>query len=300
MPKIKIITGPTASGKSSYAIDVARGCNGVIINADSMQLYKDLPILTAQPSEDEQEGFPHKLYSILDSNDRSDAVLWAKLATAEINECFKNGQTPVLVGGTGFYLKALIEGLSPIPEIPIETRHFTEKLQIMVGNPAFHELLKARDPEIAEKIHPHNTQRLVHAWEVLEATGKPLSYWQSLPKEGPDKNWKFEIVVLLPEREKLYRNIDKRFDIMLNNKVMNEVIALYKRVEKGEVEKDANIIVAHGYRALRDYHLGLKTIEEAREIGTKDTRHYAKRQFTWFRNQIKKTNNIESVTYLEV
>ena len=170
----------------------------------------------------------------------------------------------------------------------------------MTGNPGFYELVKARDPEIAEKLDPYNTQRLIHAWEVMEATGKPLSYWQSLPKEAPPENWHFDVTVLMPEREKLYTNIEKRFDMMLDDKVMDEVIALYKRVKKGEVAEDATIIVAHGYRALRDYHLGEKTLEEAREIGIIDTRHYAKRQFTWFKNQIKQDGNVKSVTYMDI
>jgi tRNA dimethylallyltransferase len=296
---IKVIAGPTASGKSAYAIEIAKECNGVIINADSMQLYKDLPILTAQPSEEEQAQVPHKLYGVLDGSDRSDAMRWVGMAKAEIETCFENGQTPILVGGTGFYLKALMEGLSPLPEVPIEVRRFTTKLQETTGNPAFHALLKAKDPETAEKLDPYNTQRLIHAWEVLEATGKPLSYWQSLPKNAPSKDWAFEVLILIPDREKLYSNIEKRFDMMLNNNVMDEVRALTRRVENGAVEEDANIIIAHGFRALRDYHLGNKTLEEARDIGVIDTRHYAKRQFTWFRNQVKSAPNLESIEYIE-
>ena len=297
---IKVIAGPTASGKSGYALELAQTCNGVVINSDSMQVYKDLPILTAQPSLEEQSICPHRLYSVLDGSERFNAQRWVEMAKSEINKCIEQGQTPMLVGGTGFYLKALMEGLSPMPDVPMEVRHFTEKLQVMTGNPAFYELVKARDPEIAEKLDPYNTQRLVHAWGVMEATGKPLSYWQSLPKKAPPKSWEFDVTVLLPEREKLYQNIEKRFDIMLQGDVMDEVTALYDRVKKGEVPEDATIIVAHGYRALRDYYLKEKTIEEARDIGIIDTRHYAKRQFTWFRNQIKEEGNVKSVTYTDI
>lgn len=299
-PPIKVIVGPTASGKSSYAIDIAKDCNGVIINADSMQLYKDLPILTAQPSDDEQKQCPHRLYSVLDGAERSDAMRWVDMAKAEIQTCFDNGQTPILVGGTGFYIKALMEGLSPLPDIPKSVRDFTTKLQDMIGNPGFHAMLSVKDPDSAAKLDPHNTQRLIHAWEVLEATGKPLSYWQSLPKEGVPMNWMFEVIILMPDREKLYANIEKRFDMMLTGSVMEEVRALTKRVEKGDVDNDANIIVAHGFRALRDYHQGTKTLDEAREIAMQDTRNYAKRQFTWFKNQVKDAPNITSITYLEV
>jgi len=286
---INVIAGPTASGKSSYALGIAKENNGVIINADSMQLYKDLPILTAQPSDQEQAHAPHKLYGVLDGAQRSDAMRWTEMAKAEITACFEAGKMPILVGGTGFYLKTLMEGLSPLPEIPLDIRRFTTKLQETTGNPAFHALLAARDPESAAKLDPYNTQRLIHAWEVLEATGKPLSYWQSLPKNGPSAEWEFKVVVLMPEREKLYQNIEKRFDHMLEKNVMEEVRALTKRIEDGAVDEDANIVIAHGFRALRAYHLGEKTLEEAREIGVIDTRHYAKRQFTWFRHQLKQT-----------
>ncbi len=300
MPTIKIIAGPTASGKSSYALEVARQCDGVIINADSMQIYKDLPILTAQPPLEEQEDIPHRLYSVLDGAHRFDAVQWSNMAKAEIETCFKNDQTPILVGGTGFYLKALMEGLSPIPDIPLEIRHFTEKLQEMTGNPGFHALLKAKDPTLSEKLDPMNTQRLIHAWEVLEATGKPLSYWQSLPKDAPPQEWAFEVTLLLPAREKLYQNIENRFDEMLDKNVMEEVITLHTRIENGEVAEDATIIVAHGYRALRDYHLGLKSLEEVRSIGIIDTRRYAKRQYTWFKNQIKEEGNVKKLTFVDI
>ncbi len=298
--KIKVIAGPTASGKSSYALGLAQNNNGVVINADSMQLYKDLPMLTAQPTLEERALTPHKLYSVLDASQPSDAMRWAEMAKKEIQECLDQGKTPIITGGTGFYLKVLMEGLSPMPDVPEETRAFATKLQDTMGNPAFHALLAAKDPESAQKIDPYNTQRLIHAWEVLEATGKPLSYWQSLPKEGVVKDWEFDITILLPERERLYQNIEKRFDMMLNNNVMDEVRALHRRVEKGEVKPTANIIVAHGYRALRDYHLGEKTLDEARTIGIQDTRHYAKRQFTWFKNQIKQTQNITKLNYIDI
>ncbi len=297
---IKVIAGPTASGKSGYALKLAQEINGVVINADSMQVYKDLPILTAQPSMEEQSICPHELYSVLDGSERFNAQLWVEMAKVEIEKCIEQGKTPMLVGGTGFYLKALMEGLSPMPDVPTEVRHFTEKLQEMTGNPAFYELVKGRDPEIAEKLDPYNTQRLVHAWGVMEATCKPLSYWQSLPKKAPPSSWEFDVTVLLPDREKLYQNIEKRFDIMLEDNVMDEVVALYERVKKGEVPEDATIIVAHGYRALRDYYLKEKTLEEARKIGIMDTRHYAKRQFTWFKNQVKQEGNVKSVTYMDI
>ncbi len=296
-PPIQVITGPTASGKSSYALEIARACNGVIINADSMQVYKDLPILTAQPSPVEQQSVPHRLYGILDGAERFNAMRWRDMACREIVSCFENKQTPILVGGTGFYLKALMEGLSPIPDIPLEIREFSTKLQERIGTPGFYTLLSARDPTLSKKIDPYNKQRLIHAWEVLEATGKSLSYWQSLPKETPPKEWVFEVTVFSPQREKLYDSIEKRFDAMLENNVMEEVIELIHRIQKGEVDEHATILVAHGFRALRDVHLGHKTLEEARNIGIIDTRHYAKRQFTWFKNQLKVEGAIKSLSY---
>jgi len=297
---IKIITGPTASGKTAYALEMAKHEDGVIINADSMQLYKDLPILSAHPSDTEKAQAPHKLYGVLDATDHCDAVKWADMAKQEIELCFKNNKTPILVGGTGFYLKALMEGLSPIPEVPKDIRDFATKLQQTTGNPAFHTLLSARDPEIADKIDPYNTQRLIHAWEVLEATGKPLSYWHSLPKEGPKASWEFDVIVLMPDREKLYQKIEKRFDQMLEQNALDEVRVLSKRIKDGDVDEDANINITLGFRPLRDYHQGTVTLEEAREKSVTDTRRYAKRQLTWVRHQIKQTGNVKSLTYMDI
>ncbi|MAQ71579.1 MAG: tRNA (adenosine(37)-N6)-dimethylallyltransferase MiaA [Alphaproteobacteria bacterium] len=293
---ISIVAGPTASGKSAYALELGTKKGGCVINADAMQLYKELPILTAQPSYEEQSQSPHRLYGVLDASERINAARWCILAKKEIERCFKEGLHPILTGGTGFYLKALTEGLSPIPDTSDEMRRNSLARARETGSEKFHLEVSQFDPELAKRVNPNDTQRLAHGWAVFHETGKALSEWQKLPKMPPPANWKFEVVLILPEREMLYERIKRRFDLMLENNVMDEVSDLSKRIDKNEVESDANIIIAHGFRALRDYLQGKKTLEEARETGITDTRHYAKRQYTWFRHQIKEdAYNIQSV-----
>ena len=293
---ISVVAGPTASGKSAYALKLAKDKKGCVINADAMQLYKELPTLTAQPSQEEQADIPHSLYGILDAGERINAARWCILAKQEIKRCFELGLHPILTGGTGFYLKALIEGLSPIPDTSDEMRRNSLAKARELGSEKFHQEISKFDPELTERINLNDTQRLAHGWAVYQETGKPLSEWQKLPKTPPPAEWKFDIFLILPEREKLYERIEKRFDLMLENNVMEEVTNLSRRIDKNEVERDASIIIAHGFRALRGYLKGEKTFEDARHIGIKDTRHYAKRQFTWFRHQINDDlDNIKSV-----
>ena len=296
---IIVIVGPTASGKSAHGITQAQKHDGVIINADSMQVYRDLPILTAQPSGEDLEAAPHKLYSILDGAVKCNAQQWTDMARAEIVTCFADKKTPILVGGTGFYLKSLMEGLSPIPDVPDDVRDMSNALLEMIGAPALHAIVSAQDPEIGAQLEKNDSQRLAHAWAVHETTGKPLSHWQNLPRVGPPESWHFNIIRILPDRETLKERIEARFDQMLEGNVMDEVIALHNRVENGEIDETAGIIVSHGFRALRDYHVGKIALNEARHIGISDTKKYAKRQFTWFKNQIKNTKNttlIETIT----
>lgn len=275
---VLVIGGPTASGKSGLALGVAARIPAVIVNADSMQLYDGLPLLTAQPSDEDKAKCPHALYAALAPSDACSAARWRGLALAEIDRAHAAGKTPVLAGGTGFYLKALMEGLSPVPDVPPEFRARAAALQKELGNPAFNAALKKRDPETAAKLDPLNTQRNVRAWEVLEATGRPLAEWQKLPPVPPPAHLRFISVTLLPPREELMRRCDARFDAMMQAGALEEVAAFR--------HKDTPLSGALGYGDLAEHLAGRKSLADAVAAAKLATRHYAKRQTTWFRNQV--------------
>ena len=205
---VYIIAGPTASGKSSRAIDIAQQQNRVVINCDSLQIYDGLPILTAQPSEADRESIPHRLYAHLHPNDPCSAGNWREMAEPIIREVHATGKTPIVVGGTGLYIKALTDGLSPMPDTPPEIRAKAKVLMEELGSHAFHAELTKRDPEMAARFHPSHTARLVRAWEVLEATGKSLAEWQRLERLAPPDDWDFKIEIIIPERSELRARCD--------------------------------------------------------------------------------------------
>lgn len=283
---IHIIAGPTASGKSAVAMELARSQNGVIINCDSIQIYDGLPVLTAQPLEHEKEDIPHKLYGTLHPNDICSAGRWREMVEPIIEEALSAEQTPIVVGGTGLYIKALIEGLSPMPDIPDEIRAAAVEKQRKLGNPAFHAELQKRDPVMAERFHPFHTARLVRAWEVLETTGQSLAEWQKLSPVPPPAHWSFKIHKIIPERSVLRERCDNRFAWMMENGALENVAALQTRIENREVDADVPLTKAIGFHHLGDYLAGRLSKEEAIEKSQAETRQYAKRQVTWFRHQL--------------
>lgn len=285
--KIHIIAGSTASGKSSCAMDLARQNNGLIINADSMQIYDALPILTAQPTIEDKQEIEHRLYAYLHPNDKCSAQIWRDLAIIEIERAFEIGKQPILVGGTGFYIRTLVEGVSPVPDVPDEIRQDVTKLQSEMGNPAFHAELSKIDPVICKKLDPNDTQRLIRAYEVFEATGKPLSYWQTLPLEGAPKNMEFDLKVIALPRDVLRERCAKRFDEMIDQGIIDEVKALNIMIDSGEVASDALVTHALGFHPINKWLSGDISKDEAIERSKIETRQYAKRQSTWFKNQFK-------------
>lgn len=285
--KVFIIAGPTASGKSALALEKASAENGVIINADSMQVYDGLPILTAQPSEKDKDLVPHCLYGALHPDNPCSAGNWREIVIPVIREVLEAGQTPIVTGGSGLYIKALTDGLSPIPDIPEEVRDAAAARQKELGNPAFHAELKERDPEMATRLHPYHTARLIRAREVLEATGKSLAEWQRLPPEKPPEDWQFDITLVLPDRETLYRRCNERFLWMLDNGAEAEAEDFTRKVEKGEIRRDVPLTRALGLSHICEYQTGRSSKTEAVERAQAETRHYAKRQVTWFRNQVQ-------------
>lgn len=291
---IKVVIGPTASGKSAHALQIAQCENGVVINCDAMQSYDALHRLTAQPDAEEQTQALHRLYGFNAPDRHYSAADWREDAIREIETALNNNQTPILCGGTGFYLKSLMEGLSPIPDIPNSVREEAVTIQNNMGNPAFHAALAQRDPETAAKLDPMNTQRLIRAWEVLEHTGKPLSYWQSLPLTPPPSGWAFHITAILPPRETLYAKINARTHAMLGLGIIDEVRDLDNKIKNGDVPDDALIVKAHGFRAFRRYLRGDMSLDDAISYTQTETRQYAKRQMTWIRNQLTIDTLIET------
>lgn len=292
MTIIHIIGGPTASGKSARAAERAARDNGVIVNADSMQVYDALPILTAQPSAAEQKALPHRLYGVIPPDQSCSAGNWREHAMREITDILSAGKTPIVVGGSGLYIKALMDGFSPIPDVPDDVRRAAMDLQAKLGNPAFHAELQKRDPEMAARFHPFHTARLVRAWEVLEATGKSLADWQRLPRETPPEDWRFTVEVILPDRDTLNARCDARFDAMMADGAMDEIAAFDRWLTEGRIPPTALINRALGAQPLLAYYRGQISREDAVGQAKLETRQYAKRQMTWFRHQIYPQKNI--------
>ncbi len=280
---IIIIAGPTASGKSALSLAEAAHCNGIIINADSMQVYREIPILAASPDAADKTVIPHRLYGILSIAETCSAARWRDMAVREIGDAFASGKTPVLVGGTGLYLKALIDGLSPIPSVPESVREAAIADYSRMGGKAFKERLAGVDTEAGERLDENDSQRLIRAWEVYAHTGSPLSFYQKIEREAPPSDWFFDITILLPLREELYRRINHRFDTMLNNGVMDEVKAVHNIPNLNPLLPS---LKALGLPHLRDALDGKLSYEEAIEKAKAASRQYAKRQYTWFRNQL--------------
>ena len=288
-PRVVVIAGPTASGKSDLALALADQFDGVVINADSQQRYRDFPILTAQPSAAERARAPHRLFGNLDAKVVSTAADWAAKAAAEILEAHAAQRLPIVVGGTGLYLKVLMQGVADIPPIPEDIRAATRTLLADMGNTAFHRLLAERDPESAARIPAGNTQRLARAWEVLEATGTPLSIWHNAPTQ-PALAADYLPILLLPAREDLVAACAARFAAMMTAGAMAEVAAA---IQKG-IAHDAPAMNALGARELADHIEGRLNLETAIRWAETATRQYAKRQSTWFRHQFHSELTIET------
>ena len=284
--KIVIIGGPTASGKSAKALELAEAMNGVIINCDSLQIYNDLPILTAQPSAEDYEAHPHHLYAHLHPNEVCSAGNWNEMVRPLITQILEQGQTPIICGGTGLYIRALMEGLSPMPDIEKNIRNRVINHYQTIGAEEFYRELEELDPIMAARFHVNHKARLIRAREVLEATGQSLAEWQKLAKDAPPDHWDFEVIKVLPERTILYERCNLRFEKMLEAGALEEVEAFQERIKRGEVNSGVPLTKALGFKYLRDYIKGARSKEEAVTLAQTETRHYAKRQVTWFRNQL--------------
>jgi tRNA dimethylallyltransferase len=277
-----LIAGPTASGKSALALALAETHNGVIINTDSMQVYRDLRVLTARPTLGEEARAPHRLYGHVDAAVNFSAGAWVADAAKVLAEAWAQNRVPIFAGGSGLYFKALTRGLSAVPPIPSEVRESVRARLRQDGVEALHALLAQHDPASAERLKPRDRTRIARALEVVEATGRSLTDWHrdGLPPLLPQGT--FRAVFLSPERDELYARIDARFDAMLRAGALDEVAALAAR----HLDPLLPAMKAHGVPALIRHLAGEITLEEPAVIGRADTRHYAKRQFTWFRHQL--------------
>ena len=278
---VVVIGGPTASGKSGMALDIAEAFGGTVINADSMQLYADFDVLTARPGAEDLARVPHRLYGVLPASERGSAARWRDMALAEIAAAHAAGRLPVVVGGTGLYLRTLMEGLSAVPAIPEDIRKAAHARLRDLGGEAFRAELVVRDPASA-KLNPGDTTRLTRAWEVLEATGHPLSHWQTQTAEGAPEGLAFTVLVLDPPREALYANCDRRFRVMMGQGALEEV----RRLDAQNLDPDLPAMKALGVPELRAHLHGERSLDEAIALAQQSTRRYAKRQVTWFRHQL--------------
>ncbi|MBX9759279.1 MAG: tRNA (adenosine(37)-N6)-dimethylallyltransferase MiaA [Beijerinckiaceae bacterium] len=277
-----LIAGPTASGKSALAIAIAKALGGVVVNADSMQVYRDLRIITARPSPQEEASVEHRLFGHVDAAVNYSVGLWLADASAAIADIQASGRKPVLVGGTGMYFKALTQGLSDIPPVPEDVRARVRALAEGLTPQELHARLAARDPLTAARLRPTDPQRILRALEVLEASGQPLASFQGMRQAPMLAQGQWRAVFLAPEREELYRRIDARFDAMMEEGAVDEVRALAAR----GLDPALPAMRAHGVPGLIAWMRGEASREDAVARGKIDTRHYSKRQFTFARHQL--------------
>lgn len=287
---VLVIGGPTASGKSGLALAWAKRAGGVVINADSMQVYADLRVVTARPSEADEAEAPHTLYGVVPASVRMSAARWRELALAEIDRAHGQGRLPIVVGGTGLYLRSLMQGLSDIPDIPANIRHAAMDLQVEIGSPALHARLAAVDPVTASRLHPTDSQRLIRAWEVIQATGRSISDWQAAPPTDVPTHLSFTTLVVEPPRPRLYAQCDQRFLTMLAQGAEEEVAALMAQ----GLDPALPAMKALGVPEIAAILSGTLDRETAIARAQQLTRNYAKRQLTWFRNQMPAAVRLDS------
>ncbi len=298
MPLIEIIAGPTASGKSARALARALDARGAVINADALQVYDALPLLTAQPSPADRQQAPHALYGYLPPAETGSVMRWRDDALREIGAALEREQTPIVTGGTGFYIKALTEGLSPMPPAVPEIRARAQEIVDREGSAAsLYGTLERHDPQTAQKLHPHNTQRVMRAWEVLVATGKALSHWHKEPPMPPPAGWRFAVTVLMPERAVLAERCRARFLAMMERGALAEVRALQEQIDAGAAPPQGGVTQALGFSALSAHLAGGLTLDEAVSQAQTQTWQYARRQMTWFRHQIRAGGAVDSVAF---
>ena len=279
-----LIAGPTASGKSALAMELAEHLRGTIINADSMQVYAELAVLTARPSAADEMRIPHRLYGHVNVSERYSVGRFQEEAGAALEEARSSDRIAIFTGGTGLYFDALTKGLSPIPAVPVEIRESVRRRFETMGREPFFEEFARRDPATAAKLRASDTQRVQRAAAVLEATGRPLAEWQSMSGRSVLAGLKVARLVLAPPREILFERIDRRFEAMVRQGALEEARLLLG------LDRALPATKALGIAQLQDYLLGRTTLEGAIAEAQSATRRYVKRQMTWLRNRMKDWN----------
>ncbi len=294
MTKPILIAGATASGKSSLALTLAEEFDGVIVNADSCQIYKELSIISARPSADDMERVAHRLYGHVSGSQAYSTGAWLQDVEKVLDEITGLGKRPIFVGGTGLYYKALLEGLSQVPEIDGEVRQFWRDEVVRLGAPALHEILHKKDPLMAVELKAGDTQRIVRALEVIDGTGQSLKLWQA---ENSEPLLNFENVhgfVVSWEREVLYERINHRFEEMVKESGPNGGLAEVRALLELGVDESLPIMRALGVPELAGYIRGRFSLEEAVALAQQQTRRYAKRQLTWLRRNMIAWNSLNA------
>ncbi len=282
-PSAVLIAGPTASGKSALAVSLAESLGGVVVNTDSMQIYEGLRILTARPSAEEEARAPHRLYGHVDPARPFSVADWLADAACALAAARAEGRTPIFVGGTGLYFEALTNGLAAVPEIPAEVRAQWRARAEAEGVAALHAELARRDPDMAARLRPSDTQRVTRALEVIDATGRSLAAWQAAAHSTPAvEAGRAVAIVLEPARAELHRRIATRFETMVGQGAVEEAAGFVGRGLSPEMPA----MRAIGVRALADVAAGRTSLAAGIERGIVETRQYAKRQSTWFRGRM--------------
>lgn len=277
-PSVALIAGPTASGKSALAIELAEAIGGTVINADASQVYRDLCVLSARPSIQDEARVPHRLFGYVDGAEACSAARWASDAAKAIDAVHAQGGVPVLVGGTGLYLRTLLDGIAPVPDIDADIRAAVRVLPVADA----HAALIREDPAAAARLAPADTIRVARALEVVRSTGKPLTHWQEQRAGGIGDRVALSAAVLLPDREDLFARCDRRLEAMFEEGAVEEVAALLTR---DDVSVDAPVRRAIGVPEIAAMLAGTISRNDAITRAQLATRQYAKRQYTWFRNQ---------------
>ena len=286
--KIILISGPTASGKSKFAVKIAKKIEGEIINADSMQVYKILKILTARPNKEEQKNIKHHLYGVVDLNEKFSTGQWLELAIKKIKSIQKKKKIPILVGGTGLYFQSLINGLVKIPEIPLKFRNKVRLISKREGQKKFYKKLLKLDPKVKDKFDPNDTQRSIRAYEIKSYTDISMYDWLART-ESEFKNSDFLKLYIETKRKKLIERINLRTSTMINSGAINEV----KEFIKLKIRKDQSVNKVIGIAELTQYLNHEVTLEEAKELISIKTRQYAKRQATWAKTRMTSWKKIK-------
>ena len=295
--KIILISGPTASGKSNFAIKIAKKINGEIVNADSMQVYKQLKILTARPNKDEQKNIKHHMYGIIDLNKKFSTGQWLNTTIKKIKEIKKRKKIPILVGGTGLYFQSLIKGLVKIPEIPVKFRNKIGLIQKKEGQKKFYKKLLKMDPKVKDKFDPNDTQRTIRAFEIKSFTKISMYEWQNKTK-SEFKDEEFLKLYIDFKREDLIKRISLRSIKMMEEGAIKEV----KRFIKLKIKKDLSVNKVIGIDELTQYLDNKINLDQAQELISIKTRQYAKRQATWARSRMitwEKINPIKISEYIK-